>query len=57
VTWNYFGSNFHMTARTEALGEIGVSCPAWRLGFAPENGMAVWLAWDPDAAVVVADDR
>ncbi len=55
-TWNYFGSTFHLTAETDALGIIGVSCPAWRMGFEPENGMAVALWWDPDAAVVVADD-
>ena len=56
TTWNYFGSNFHLSAESDVLGRLGVSCPAWRMGFEPRNGMSLWLAWDPDAAVVVTDD-
>jgi putative spermidine/putrescine transport system ATP-binding protein len=56
TNWNYFGSNFHMTAETEGLGRLGVSCPAWRASFEPTNGMPLWLSWDADAAVVVDDD-
>ncbi|MEX2648894.1 MAG: ABC transporter ATP-binding protein [Alphaproteobacteria bacterium] len=56
TNWNYFGSNFHLTTESQALGALGVSCPAWRLGFEPSNGMELWLSWEPHAAVVVADD-
>ena len=56
TNWNYFGSNFHLTAATDEFGPLGVSCPAWRLGFEPTNGMALWLSWDDDAAVMIDDD-
>jgi putative spermidine/putrescine transport system ATP-binding protein len=54
--WNYFGSTFHMTLSHGALGDIVVSCPAWKTQITPENGQRLWLGWDADAGVVVADD-
>ena len=54
--WNYFGSTFHMTMTHPAIGDITVSCPAWRTQITPENGARLWLDWDADAGVVVADD-
>ncbi len=54
--WNYFGSTFHMTLAHPALGDIVVSCPAWRTRITPENGQRLWVDWDADAGVVVADD-
>ena len=56
VNSNYFGSTIHVSVRTEALGELTVSTPAWRCGVAPDIGRRVWLAWDPDASVVVEQD-
>jgi len=56
TSWNYFGSNFHFRADAGALGTMGVSCPAWRMQVEPRNGMEVWLGWDPDATVAVAED-
>ena len=55
-SWNYFGANFHFTVETAELGSIAATCPAWRMAVEPRNGMALWLGWDADAAVVVADD-
>jgi spermidine/putrescine ABC transporter ATP-binding subunit len=54
--WNYFGSTFHMTLVHPGLGDVVVSCPAWRTRITPENGQRLWLDWDADAGVVVADD-
>jgi len=54
--WNYFGSTFHMTLTHPGLGHIVVSCPAWRTPISPENGQRLWVGWDSDAGVVVADD-
>jgi len=56
TSWNYFGSEFHFTVATASLGQLAVRCPAWRMKFEPRNEMQVWLGWDADAAVVVADD-
>jgi len=56
TNWHYFGSNFHLTTDTAELGPLGATCPAWRLGFEPTNGMPLWLSWDDDAAVVIEDD-
>jgi putative spermidine/putrescine transport system ATP-binding protein len=56
TSWNYFGSEFHVTVATASLGQLAVRCPAWRMKLEPRNEMQVWLGWDADAAVVVADD-
>jgi putative spermidine/putrescine transport system ATP-binding protein len=56
TSWNYFGSDFHFTVATASLGQLAVRCPAWRMKLEPRNEMQVWLGWDADAAVVVADD-
>ena len=54
--WNYFGTTLHFIVRTEEIGEVTVDIPAWRNLVKPEPGKQVWLTWDPDATVVVADD-
>ncbi|MEX0808732.1 MAG: ABC transporter ATP-binding protein [Dongiaceae bacterium] len=54
--WNYFGSSFHMTLAHPGVGDIVVSCPAWRTKITPENGARLWVGWDADAGVVVVDD-
>ena len=54
--WNYFGSTFHMTLAHPGIGDLVVSCPAWRTQVTPENGRRLWVDWDADAGVVVADD-
>ncbi|MDZ4736830.1 MAG: ABC transporter ATP-binding protein [Rhodospirillaceae bacterium] len=54
--WNYFGSSFHMTLGHPGIGDIVVSCPAWRTKITPENGARLWVGWDADAGVVVDDD-
>jgi spermidine/putrescine ABC transporter ATP-binding subunit len=56
MSWNYFGSDFHFVVATAGLGQLAVRCPAWRMKLELRNEMQVWLGWDADAAVVVADD-
>jgi len=56
INSNYFGNTIHVSVITEALGELTVSTPAWRCDVTPAVGRRVWLAWDPDASVVVEND-
>jgi putative spermidine/putrescine transport system ATP-binding protein len=56
ATWNYYGTNFHFLVRTDSLGELMVTAPAWRCQVEPEIGRRVELGWSDDASVVVADD-
>jgi putative spermidine/putrescine transport system ATP-binding protein len=56
ATWNYYGTNFHFLVRTDTLGELMVTAPAWRCEVDPEVGRRVELGWSDDASVVVADD-
>ncbi|MBM3600747.1 MAG: ABC transporter ATP-binding protein [Alphaproteobacteria bacterium] len=50
-SWSYRGNEFHFLVGT-ALGDMNVSQPTWRARVEPEEGLGVWLAWDPDASVV-----
>ena len=54
--WSYRGNEIHCVAETP-LGELTVVHQTWRAPFVPTTGKPVWLAWAPDAAVVVRDDR
>ena len=54
--WSYFGTTLHFIIRTRGIGDIAVDVPAWRNRVASEVGRKVWLSWDPDATVIVADD-
>ena len=56
VTWNYYGSTIHFNVRTEALGDIAISVPAWRNRVEPQVDRRVWLSFAPNAATVVVDD-
>lgn len=56
ATWNYYGMHFALRVRTTTLGELTVTAPAWRSEVEPQAGRRVWLSWDPDASVVVAED-
>ncbi len=55
--WSYFGTTLHFTIRTRGIGDIVVDVPAWRNQVVSEVGRKVWLSWDPDATVIVADDE
>jgi putative spermidine/putrescine transport system ATP-binding protein len=55
-TWSYQGMHFHFLVRTEGLGELMVTTPAWRAEVEPEVGRPVRLSWSEDASVVVAED-
>jgi putative spermidine/putrescine transport system ATP-binding protein len=54
--WSYRGNEIHCVVETP-IGDLTVMHPTWRASFVPVTGKAVWLAWAPDAAVVVRDDR
>ncbi len=56
AAWSYLGAAYQLEVEAGALGRLAVSVPAWRHGPAPEAGARVALGWDPDAAVVVAED-
>jgi putative spermidine/putrescine transport system ATP-binding protein len=57
VASSYLGTSLHFCVRTNAVGEMLVTVPAWRLAIAPDNGRQVWINWDRDASVVVRPDR
>ncbi|MEO1193500.1 MAG: ABC transporter ATP-binding protein [Pseudomonadota bacterium] len=53
--FNYYGSNFHFQVTTETLGAMIVTAPAWTCQVEPAIGSDVWLGWQANASVVVAD--
>ena len=56
LDWTYFGSIIHCRVET-ALGTFQAQFPAWRSGIALAHDETVWLAFPPEAAVAVTDDR
>ena len=54
--FNYYGANYHFQVRTQALGDLIVTAPAWKCEVDPAIGNQVWLGWEPDASVVVRDN-
>ncbi len=55
TSWNYYGTNFQLRIATEALGDVLVMQPAFRAPITPAEQAPVWLAWEPDASVVVGE--
>ncbi|GAB4166012.1 MAG: ABC transporter ATP-binding protein [Thalassobaculales bacterium] len=55
-SWSYFGTGIHFLVEAEGIGELTVTRPAWRLDVPTRTGQPVWLGWDPDAAIPVAED-
>lgn len=53
--FNYYGANYHFKVATPAVGDVIVTVPAWRCEVEPRIGNQIWVGWEPDAAVVVAD--
>ena len=53
--FNYYGANYHFKVTTPALGDLIVTAPAWRCEVEPRIGSEIWVGWDPDAAVVIAE--
>jgi putative spermidine/putrescine transport system ATP-binding protein len=56
LRWSYFGTGVHFQVRAEGIGELTVTRPSWRLAVPLESGTRVWLTWEADASVPVADD-
>ncbi|MCI0752678.1 ABC transporter ATP-binding protein [Teichococcus vastitatis] len=54
--WSYVGAAFTLTVDTRDLGPMRVTMPAWNAPLRPQQGLAVTLGWDADAAVPVAED-
>ena len=54
--WSYFGAELHLRVKVEGIGEITATHPAWKSRIPLAAGAPVWLAWDPDDAVRVAED-
>jgi putative spermidine/putrescine transport system ATP-binding protein len=56
VNWTYFGANLSIIADT-AVGRLAATLPSWRCRVTPAVGAAIWLGWEPDASVLIEDDR
>jgi putative spermidine/putrescine transport system ATP-binding protein len=54
--WSYLGANLTIVADTQA-GELSATVPSWRSRVTPTVGGEIWLGWEPDASVVLVDDR
>jgi ABC-type Fe3+/spermidine/putrescine transport system ATPase subunit len=54
--WSYRGDEAHCVVET-AIGNLTVRCPTWESRVQPRDDAPVWVAWDPEAAVIVQDDR
>jgi ABC-type Fe3+/spermidine/putrescine transport system ATPase subunit len=54
--WSYRGDETHCVVET-TIGNLTVRCPTWESRVQPRDDAPVWVAWDPEAAVTVQDDR
>ncbi len=54
--WSYFGTAIQFRVRVEGIGELLAVHPAWKSDIPLEANAAVWLGWDADAAIRVAED-
>ncbi|WGF87911.1 ABC transporter ATP-binding protein [Marinivivus vitaminiproducens] len=52
---NYYGTSFQLKVVAEDIGEVTVSTAAFKRAFDPYPGREIWLAWDPDASVVLRE--
>jgi putative spermidine/putrescine transport system ATP-binding protein len=55
-SWVFGGQDYQFKVHTLGLGSMVVSTPAWGCNVVPSAGGSVWLSWNDDAAVAVADD-
>ena len=56
TTWSYYGRHSTFRVRSGTLGELTVTAPVWHSEVETEVGRHVYLSWDNDASVVVADE-
>ncbi|SME92620.1 putative spermidine/putrescine transport system ATP-binding protein [Tistlia consotensis] len=52
---SYLGERCHVILDHPGFGQILVSCPTWKSGVVPEDGLPVSFDWDADACVFLED--
>jgi len=52
---SYLGERCHVILEHAGFGRILASCPTWKAGVAPSDGLAVSFGWDTDACVFLED--
>jgi putative spermidine/putrescine transport system ATP-binding protein len=57
AAWSYFGADLQFRVRVEGVGELAATHAAWKSAIPLNKDAPVWLSWDPDASIRVADDR
>ena len=55
-SWTYKGMEIHVLLETP-VGRLTLYQPTGLTAYTLEAGKPVWVAWDPDAGVLVQDDR
>jgi len=52
---SYLGERCHVILDHPGFGKILASCPTWKSGVTPEDGLPVSFGWDADACVFLED--
>jgi putative spermidine/putrescine transport system ATP-binding protein len=52
---SYLGERCHVILDHSGFGPMLASCPTWKAGVAPRDGLAVSFGWDADACVFLED--
>ncbi|MBL8702979.1 MAG: ABC transporter ATP-binding protein [Alphaproteobacteria bacterium] len=56
VTWSFFGADIQFRIRVEGVGELVATHPAWKSAIPLQADSRVWLSWDGDDSIRVAED-
>jgi putative spermidine/putrescine transport system ATP-binding protein len=56
TTWSYFGADIQFRVRVDSVGELAAIHPAWKSDIPLAADAPVWLSWDRDASIRVAED-
>ena len=54
--WSYLGTAIQFRVRVDGVGELLAVHPAWKSDIPLAADAAVWLGWDADASIRVAED-
>ncbi|WP_375458293.1 ABC transporter ATP-binding protein [uncultured Enterovirga sp.] len=57
ASWSYFGTQFHLVAQVDGLGDVALTVPAGRGQAPPDLDSEIRLGWDAHAGTIVANDR
>ena len=54
--WSYLGTAIQFRVKVDGIGELAAVGPAWKSDIPLEADAPVWVGWDADASIRVAED-